>query len=445
VKRRPTNVSKLFVTSCVSLVTTAMVFAIRGDVAQAMGDAFHLTQEQLGLIFSPAFWCFTIAIFVSGAVVDAVGMRALHIASAIGYFFAVALIVFAPHPHSSVSSIFGTPGTTLLYMGFMLLGLSQGVVEGVVNPLVATLYPEEKTRRLNRLHAWWPGGLMIGGLLAYAVRTFFHARWEAQFALILLPAAIYLLQALTHSYPQTERAQSDVTNSEMWREIARPGFIALFACMWMTAALELGPDQWFPSVMGALVPQLQGVLYLVYTAGIVFLLRTFGANVAHRSPVMTLVICSTLAGLGLYWLGSLHSGGSAFVALLAASLFGIGKSFLWPTMLGVTAERFPRGGALALCLMGGAGMASVAIVLPIMGGRIDRYGPGAALQMVSVLGALVAVLMILQLAGGREAQMTGRIRPASGKNHDADVLCGPPSTVYPMKPDESSVGQAKTS
>jgi len=89
---------KLFLASCVSLVTTAMVFAIRGDIATAMAAAFHLTNEQLGLIFSPAFWAFTIAIFISGALVDVLGMRRLHILSAVGYVVGVLLVILAPRP-----------------------------------------------------------------------------------------------------------------------------------------------------------------------------------------------------------------------------------------------------------------------------------------------------------------------------------------------------------
>ena len=389
------NRSKLFVASCVSLVTTAMVFAIRGDVADSMAAAFHLTKEQLGLIFSPAFWCFTVAIFVSGAIVDWVGMRTLHILSALGYFAGVGLITLSPHPSTPVASIFGTLGTTLLYAGFMLLGLSQGLVEGVINPLIATLYRDEKTKRLNRLHAWWPGGLMIGGLTAFVLTRAFGAPWQSKVATILVPAAIYLYQALTLEYPNTERVETQVPTKAMWREAARPGFLVLFFCMWMTAALELGPDQWFPSVMSALVPQLQGVLYLVYTAGLMFLLRTFGSGIAHRSPIATLAVSSGLAAIGLYWLGALNPGASALTAFLAATVFGVGKSFLWPTMLGQTAQRYPKGGALTLGLMGGAGMLSVAVALPIMGARIDRYGPGAALQLVSVLGAVLLVIFLL--------------------------------------------------
>jgi MFS family permease len=389
------NKSKLFLASCVSLVTTAMVFAVRGDVADAMSGAFHLTHEQLGLIFSPGFWCFTVAIFISGAIVDAVGMRTLHILSALGYFFGVGLVIFAPRPAGPVASIFESRGTTLLYAGFMVMGLSQGLVEGVINPLIETVYSGQKTRRLNMMHAWWPGGMMIGGLVAYAMTRVLHAGWELKMATILVPALIYLLLALSLEYPQTERVQSGVSTRDMWQEAARPAFLLLFCCMWLTASLELGPDQWFPSIMSALIPQLQGVLYLVYTAGLMFLLRTFGSGVAHKSPIGTLLVCSGLAAVGLYWLGGLKTGAaSPLIAMMAATLFGVGKTFLWPTMLGMTAERFPRGGALTISLMGGAGMASVAIAVPFMGACIDRHGHGAALQMMAALGAILVVVFL---------------------------------------------------
>jgi len=383
--------SKLFITSCVSLVTTSMVFAIRGDIEPALSGDFQLTAQQMGLIWSPAFWAFTLAILVSGALVDAVGMRALHILSAIGYLVGVSLVLFAPFPGGPVASIFDATGTTLLYAGFMMMGLSQGLVEGVINPLVATLYSTEKTRRLNMLHAWWPGGLVIGGLLAYFLTQAFNAPWQLKLSLILIPAVVYLVMAASHAYPQTERVASNVSTGEMWKEAAKPLFLLLFVCMWMTAAAELGPDQWFPSVMGALTG-LQGILFLVYTAGLVFILRTFFAGIAHKSPIGTLFVCAVLVAIGLYWLGSLQPGTSALVAFVAATIFGVGKTYFWPTMLGVVAEQFPRGGALLLGLMGGAGMLSVAVALPIMGAQIDAYGPGAALQLVARLGVILAVV-----------------------------------------------------
>jgi MFS family permease len=309
----------------------------------------------------------------------------------------VALVVLAPKPSAPPASLFDHPGTVLLWVGFFLFGLSHGLVEGVINPLMATIYSSEKTKRIIAVHAWWPGGLIIGGLLALALSTMLGASWQVRICLILVPAVTYLVMALSLSYPQTERVTSNVSTAEMWKQTTNPLFLVLFVCMWMTAAVEMGPDQWFPTVMGELVPQLSpaagsGVLFLVYTAGLMFALRAWASGLSHKSPLGTLIVSSLLAGVGLYWLGSLDQDSSAFVALTAATIFGIGKTFLWPTMLGVTAEQFPRGGALVLSLMGGAGMLSVGLVLPIMGEQMDRFGPGAALQMVALLGGVLGLI-----------------------------------------------------
>jgi MFS family permease len=393
------NRQRLFITSCISIGTAAMVFAIRGDIAGPMTAAFHITNEQMGLVFSPAFWAFTLAIFISGNLVDVVGMRSMHVLSAAAFIAGVVLVLAAPRPDGPVASLFDHPGTMLLFAGFFLFGLAHGLVEGVINPLIATIYSTEKTKKIVAVHAWWPAGLIIGGLLTLALTRLFDAAWQVRLAMILIPSAAYLFLALSVPYPKTERATSNVSTAEMWGQTARPLFLILFICMWMTAAVEIGPDQWFPRVMGAIVPQLSpeagsGVLFLVYTAGLMFALRMWGSEVSHKSPLGTLIVSSIFAGVGLYWLGMLNQQSSAAAALAAATLFGVGKTFLWPTMLGVTAEQFPRGGALLLSLMGGAGMLSVGLVLPIMGQQMDQYGPGAALQLVAGLGAILAAVFI---------------------------------------------------
>jgi MFS family permease len=408
---------RLFVTSCLSLVTTSMVFSIRGDVEGAMSAAFHLTKEQMGSIWSPAFWAFTIAIFISGALVDVLGMRILHALSGVGYIVGVLLVIFAPLPGGPVDSIFGTTGTLVLYSGFLIMGLSQGLVEGVINPLIATIYKEDKTHKLNVLHAWWPGGMIIGGLLAYAL-TGFDVGWQVKLGCIMVPAVIYLFMVVTQEYPPTERVASQVSTGAMWREAGRPLFILLFIAMWMTAATELGPDQWFPSVMSALTG-LEGILFLVYTAGLMFVLRFFAGPLAHRiSPLGMLVGCSVLSAIGLYWLGSLQAGVSPVIAFAAATVFGVGKSYFWPTMIGVTAEQFPRGGALLISLMGGAGMLSVAVALPLMGGVFDEYGAGAALQYVAVLPVILTVVFgalyfYFKARGGYKPVLLGTARPTA--------------------------------
>jgi MFS family permease len=386
----------LFITSCISLATCAVSFAVRGDVAGPMATAFHLTNEQVGLVLSPAFYGFALAILLGGVIIDNIGMRVLHVLSGIAFIAGVILIVLAPRPAESVVSIFEHLGPTLLYVGFFLFGIGHGLVECVINPLLASVYPREKTKRITAVHAWWPGGMILGGLATLALSTL-AASWQVRMSLILLPAITFVVMSLTLHYPQTERVVSNVPTSDMWKETMRPLFIILFVCMWMTAAVELGPDQWFPKVMGDLVPQLSpeagsGVVFLVYTAGLMFVLRVWGAPVAHKSPLATLIVSAVLAALGLYWLGALEPGTSAVIAITAATVFGVGKTFMWPTMVGITAELFPRGGALLMAIIGAAGMTSVSVVTPLMGERMDALGAGAALQLVSVLGVILTVI-----------------------------------------------------
>lgn len=379
------NRRALFAISCISLVTTSMVFSIRGDIESAMSAAFHLSKEQMGLIWGPSFWGFTISIFMCGLLTDLLGMKILHALSSLGYIAGVSLVLLAPPPAvEHVENIFGHTGTIMLYAGFLLMGLSQGIVEGVINPLVATIHSDNKIHKLNVLHAWWPGGLIIGGLSAFFMTKYGVTDWKLKLGLILIPAVLYLLGCLTQKYPKTERVASGVSTGTMVAQVGRPLFIVLFLAMWLTTASELGPDQWFPSVMKELT-NLDGILFLVYTAGLMFVLRFFAGPIAHKlSPPTLLLGCSVLTAIGLYWLGSLAKGTPVVTAFAAATVFGMGKTFFWPTMLGITSEQFPRGGSLLMNLMGGAGMLAIAVALPIIGDKFDKSGAGAALQMMAV-------------------------------------------------------------
>lgn len=409
------NRSWLFVASCISLLTTSMIFAIRGDIQGALSGEFHLTGEQMGLIWGPAFWGFTIAIFICGALVDTLGMKLMHALSSLGFIGGVTLVLMAPKPDLAegvfVESIFAYKGTTMLYLGFLAMGLSQGVVEGVINPLAVTIYPDKKGKMLNMLHAWWPAGMIVGGLLAFAL-TKANASWQVKLSTIMVPAVVYLVMCLMKPYPKTERVAAKISTGDMFKECLKPLFLLLFVCMWLTAATELGPDQWFPTVMKDLTG-MEGILFLCYTAGLMFVLRFFFGGVVHKfSPFAVLAVCSVLVGIGLFWLGSLKIGAPVVVAFAAATVFGVGKTYFWPTMLGIVSERFPRGGALAVNLMGGAGMLSIAVVLPIMGSTLDKAGAGAALKMVSGLSVVLlivftALYVYFQKKGGYKAESIG--------------------------------------
>lgn len=395
------NPGRLFFASCLALVTTSMVFSIRADILDALAADFQLTKEQVGWAISPAFWGFTISILIGGSLVDFFGMRNLLLLSSGGYIVAVAAVLFALLPAGPVDPYYSDPGFITLFGAMLLIGLSQGLVEGVINPLCATLYPQEKTHRMNVLHAWWPGGLIVGGLLAFGITKLMALDsgsvsaatatlgWKIKLGTILLPGALYGVLTVGQKFPATERVAAGVSAGEMFRELLRPLFILLWLCMWMTAITELGPDQWVGSLITNLTG-MQGILILVYTAGIMFVLRFFGGPLAHRfSPMGLLTGSAVLAAIGLYGLGAAYD---PFTAFAAATVFGVGKTYFWPTMLGVTSELFPKGGAATLAIMGGTGNLAVAFILPAMGGWYQDYGAAAAFQYVGVFPIILTVI-----------------------------------------------------
>lgn len=393
---------RIFFSSCLALATTAISFAIRGDILDALGQDFHLTHEQTGLVLSPAFWGCTLSILAGGVLIDLVGMRRLLLLSSIGYIIAPALIIFAPRPSAAVTPFYSDLGFLCLYAGMLLLGLAQGFVEGTVNPLVATLNPTEKTHKLNVLHSWWPGGSILGGLAAYAITKAMaldiagvasaHATlgWQIKMAVLMVPAIGYGLLMLPLKFPNTERVDAGVPASDMYREALRPMFLLLFVCMWMTSATELGPDQWVAPLVTNLT-KMSGILILVFTSGIMFLLRNLaGGRLAQiLSPLGLLCISSIAAAGGLFALAAVKTPVEAFTA---ATIFGFGTAFFWPTMMAVTSEQFPRGGAWLLAIMGGVGNLAVAFILPLMGGVYDTKGAAAAFRFVGILPMILAVI-----------------------------------------------------
>lgn len=390
--------NRLFTASCVAIATTGVVFSIRGDILDALGTEFRLSRYQLGLLLSPAFWGNTVATVIGGSIVDFVGMRRLFFLSTLGYVAAIFVVLFTPAPVGADAS---TIAFVLLYTGFLLFGLSQGLVEGVVNPLAATLYPTEKTHKLNVLHAWWPGGLIVGGAIAYTLTRAWGldsagvspetlaVGWRVKLSVALITPIAAALLVLRQPFPATERVRAGVSHRAMFLEALRPMFLLWFALMWLTASTEVAPGQWIPSLITNLTG-MQGILILIYTAGLSFSLRFFAGGLAHRmSPIGLLAASSVLSMVGLYALSTIDSAGEAFVA---ATLFGVGTAYFWPTMLSVTSELFPRGGAFVLALMGGAGNLAIAFVLPVIGAWYDTQGAAAAFRYVAALPAILTVI-----------------------------------------------------
>jgi hypothetical protein len=244
-------------------------------------------------------------------------------------------------------------------------------VEAACNPLVVTLYPENKYVKLNQFHVWFPGGIALSGVIAYLLDQAGMGSWQVKIGLILIPTLVYGLLMLGQRFPQTERVQSGYSTGEMWRAVLlNPFFLLLLVTMAMTASVELGPNRWVPAVLEA--GGMAGILVLAYINGLMAVLRYRAGDLVHRlPPTGILLLSAVLSGIGLFWLSYAESLG---VALAAATVFAVGVCYFWPTMLGLVAERNVRGGALALSVMGAVGMAAVGLVTsPEMGQIADRY------------------------------------------------------------------------
>ncbi len=382
---------KLFYACFVALTTTSFGFILRAIILPQWGRQFNLTQTQLGEITGVGLWPFAISIVLFSLIIDKIGYKTAMI------------FAFVCHVASALLSIFAT-GYWMLYAGTFIVALGNGTVEAVVNPVVATMFPKEKTKWLNILHAAWPGGLVLGGIIALLMGE--NVNWVYKIGLILLPTIAYAIMMLARKFPLNERVEAGVSYKEMLREVGaigaliivslivfqlgavfawsttfnvvlillitvlfgwytksvgQPLFIILLLIMIPLATTELGTDSWITDLMTPAMNELgmQAGWILVYTSAIMFVLRFFAGPIIHKiSPLGLLAICSGIAAIGLFML----SKSSGVVILLAATIYGLGKTFFWPTMLGVVSERFPKGGALTLNITGGLGMIAAGVI-----------------------------------------------------------------------------------
>jgi MFS family permease len=361
------NPRTLFWVSVMALATTGIGFSIRGNIAGDLQTSVFdpidklRSGEMVATALGVVFLGFAFTIAIGSPLLDWIGMGRLLRCSSLCYFIGTLMVVFAPNLSGGASTYWW------VWLGMLITGIGQGLVETVINPLTASLYPEDKTRRLNTLHAWWPGGIIIGGLLGLALSRL-HVHWQAQMVIVLLPAALFGLMTFGQNFPPTERVAAGVSASEMFSEAKRPFFLLWFLCMFLTAASELAPGQWVDMALTRTVG-MKGIWLLVYVSGLMFVMRHFAGTLARKvSPVGLLWVSCLLASCGLFLLSVANS---RLTGLLAATVWGVGVCYMWPTMLASASERFPRGGAFLMGLMGTGGTLSIYFVLPQMGRIFD--------------------------------------------------------------------------
>jgi fucose permease len=408
--------NKLFLASRIALIFTAMTFAFRASLEGVWGNEFHLTKEQLGWIFGPAFYGFTLAMIFGGPLCDLLGMKRLLGLAFIGHIAGVVTYLVAKD-------------ATMLFIGTLCIGIGNGMVEAACNPLTVTLYPKNKTTMLNRFHVWFPGGIALGGVISYLMMDQLHLGWHTLILVLFIPAIIYGIMFWGLKFPQTERVTSGVSTKDMWLACLGPLFLVMVLCMFLTAATELGTNQWLVALLqGANV---SGILVLVFINGIMALGRSFAGPVVHRlNPNGMLIFSAIFAAIGLLLL----SRASGYAAFGAALVFAAGVCFFWPTMLGFVSEYLPKTGALGLSLMGGAGMFSTSLILPLMGKWYDGFKATAiasgatptqadaiagsnTFMKVAVMPVILIVVFILIYVARRKAYAAHKQQMQAGAAH----------------------------
>ncbi len=358
---------RLLLVSSLALATAGICASLRANTAVDLQRVFFdpidraHSAEMIANILGVPFLGFALTIAIGSPLLDYIGMSLLLPLSGVCFSIGMLLMVFA----SSIAT--GSGVYDVIWFGAVIAGIGWGMVETVINPLIATLYPDSKTARLNALHAWWPGGLVIGGLLGVGMSKL-GVGWQVKLALVVIPALAVVALSLGVKFPPTERMAAGISMKQMFRELLNPLFMILFLSMFLTAATELAPGQWVDFALTRTV-HMPGILLLVYVSALMFLMRHFAGPLAHRFSSIGLLWLSCLMGsLGLV---ALSFANSPVTGLLAATLWGTGVCYMWPTMLGTASERFPRGGALLMGLMGTAGTLSSRFVLPLMGSIYD--------------------------------------------------------------------------
>ncbi len=434
------NRDKLFLGSCLALIVTSLSFAVRAQIEGVFSSDYGLTAEEIGWAFGPAFWGFTIAMFAGGLIIDIIKTK-----NVIWTAFFMQLI--------GLIILLVARDKTMLFVSNVFIGLGNGFVEAAFNPLVAALYPDAKTKMLNRFHVWFPGGIVIGGVAAYLLIDTLGLSWIILVSLLFIPLIIYGWIFLGEEIPETERVTSGVSYKDMLKNVSAPytiilivsvmiafasvpsltidfgsnttyfimaAFLALiviegrlvnkmtllfpfiFICMFLTASSELGTTQFINALLTD--SGVSPILILVLITGIMAVGRYYAGPLVHKlNPSGVLLGSAVISTIGLYLLSTLSG---AVPTMIAAVVFAIGICYFWPTMIGFVAEYVPESGALGMSILGGTGMVATSLVLPIMGASIDTAGPQATLSYMTILPAILIVLFI-----GLFIYMKGKTKP----------------------------------
>ncbi len=344
------NKNRLFLASCISLIVTAMTFAIRAGILGQLGSDFQLTDEELGYVNGMAFLGFPIATIFGGLVYNSLGARKLMAIAFVSHLLGLLLTIFAG-------------GFWTLLISTFFIGFANGSVEAACNPLIADMYTDNRTTMLNKFHVWFPGGIVIGAL-ASKFMTDLDLSWQLQIGIMLIPTLLYGFLFFGQKFPKSENIVSDTKTNA--KSLLTPLFIFMAICMTLTATTELGTQQWVEKILGN--SGASPMLILAMVTGLMAIGRYFAGPIIHKlNPPGVLFASAIISAIAIYLMSS-ATGGMVYVA---AILFAVGVCYFWPTMIGFVSEYLPNTGALGMSLIGGVGMFATSIWQPVIGSWLD--------------------------------------------------------------------------
>lgn len=354
------NAKRLLWAGFMAILAAGVGFSIRAGILRQWAEQYGFTMTELGQITGGGLTGFGIIILLGSLIADTVGYGKLMSLAFLTHLVSAILTLAAGAAFASGGK---DAAFQCLFWGMFLFAIGNGICEAVVNPLVATLFPKDKTHYLNILHAGWPGGLILGGLASYFMNQdgVKAVDWQIQISLFMVPVVAYGVMVLGQKFPRSEASAAGVSYAEMLAQLLAPLMIVLLIVHAMVGYVELGTDSWIGEITGAIMASKQkGLLLFVYTSGLMFALRFFAGPIVEKiSPLGLLFVSGLLGFLGLQLLGSAEG---VALCVIAATVYACGKTFLWPTMLAVVSERFPKGGAITIGAIGGVGMLSAGLL-----------------------------------------------------------------------------------
>ena len=373
------NAKRLLFAGFMAILAAGVGYSVRGGILKLWANEFGFTMTELGNISGGGLTGFGIVIIFGALLADKLGYGKLMVTAFVLHFISAVVTLAAPW-------VFHTWGKAAaydcLFWGMFIFAIGNGLCEAVVNPLTATLFPKKKTHYLNILHAGWPAGLVLGSVAsAFMSEKVDDAGavisaavdWKIQISLFIVPVVIYGAMLIGQRFPKSEASQAGVSFGEMLGTIFAPLMILLLLTHALVGYVELGTDSWIGKITGTIMGDpMKGLLLFSYTSMLMFVLRFFAGPIVHRiSPLGLLFAGACLGATGLTLLGSATT---VMMCIIAATVYALGKTFLWPTMLAVVSERFPKGGAVAIGMLGAAGMLSAGLIgTPAIGFKQDLH------------------------------------------------------------------------